>query len=101
MTISRVFRGLPYLGLATAAVIIALLVRKHRDLSRLHRDLRMRMVTLGAGDFVPAFRTRSLAGDSVTIGQANAGDRQTFWYSPKNVRFVARRSRRGVTLPSM
>lgn len=96
MTLPPVTRLAQQVALVAALVLIALLVRQHRELADRNRELRMRMATLGRGDVVPVFRTASSKGDSLTIGQAAPGGRQVLFFLTKGVPTAERRFPSGV-----
>jgi peroxiredoxin len=54
--------------LAASALIVALAIR-HQSLTEAYRALRLRTSLPSAGAMVPTFRARTLAGDSITIGE--------------------------------
>jgi peroxiredoxin len=54
--------------LAASALIVALAIR-HQSLTEAYRTLRLRTSLPSAGAVVPTFRARTLAGDSITIGE--------------------------------
>jgi peroxiredoxin len=54
--------------LAASALIVVLATRHHR-LTEAYRTLRLRTSLPSAGAMVPTFRARTLAGDSITIGE--------------------------------
>jgi peroxiredoxin len=54
--------------LAASALIVALAVR-YQNLTEAYRTLRLRTSLPSAGAMVPTFRARTLAGDSITIGE--------------------------------
>jgi thiol-disulfide isomerase/thioredoxin len=87
MTLSRAVRGLLHLALAAPLVLVVLLVRQHRDLTRLHRELRIRLVTLSAGDVVPLFRAPAFGGDTLTIGKGSPGAHQVLMVLTKECPF--------------
>ena len=66
-------------GLVTASGLVVVLATQNRALHHELNDLRLRQHTLQTGLFVPAFRTATLAGDSVTVGQAAAGGYQVLF----------------------
>jgi thiol-disulfide isomerase/thioredoxin len=72
----RAYRVLGNAALVSAVLIIALMARQHRDLSRRYRETRIRAASLTRGDAVPRFRTASVGGDSMTIGESRPGERQ-------------------------
>jgi len=75
----RIGHWLLWTGLVTASGLVVVLTTQNRALHHEVNDLRLRQHTLHAGLFVPAFRTVTLAGDSVTVGQAFAGGYQVLF----------------------
>jgi hypothetical protein len=67
-------------ALVAALVLVAVLASKNQSLQREVRRLRVQDKTPHAGVVVPAFRTATLAGDSVTIGSAAPGTRQVLFF---------------------
>ena len=83
MSRSQLTRILTHSALLASLATIALLVQKHRDLSQRYHEQRARSMVLQAGDAVPAFRTRTTAGDSITVGESKSGTRQLLFLLTK------------------
>jgi cytochrome oxidase Cu insertion factor (SCO1/SenC/PrrC family) len=64
-------------ALAVSSVLVLLLSNRLQDLSTDYRDLRRRATLPHRGYVVPTFRTATLSGDSVTVGEsADSSTRQ-------------------------
>ena len=76
----RVYRLLPYIGLALAAGMVVLLAAQKRalirDYNELNRRYRQAATELRPGQYVPAFQTATLEGQPVTVGELPAPGRQ-------------------------
>lgn len=58
------------IALVAASALVVLLSKRLRDLSADYREIRLRATLPYSGDVVPTFRTATLSGDSVTVGEA-------------------------------
>lgn len=67
----RRLRPVPLMAVAllAASALIVVLATRHQRLTEAYRILRLRTSLPSAGAVVPTFRARTLAGDSITIGE--------------------------------
>lgn len=72
----RVVRALGYAALAATSVLVVVLARQNAEWQQEVRRLRIENRIPHAGHVVPAFRSLTLAGDSVTVGEVAPGERQ-------------------------
>lgn len=56
-------------ALVAASALVVVLAQRHQRLTEAYRTLRLRTSLPSAGAMVPTFRARTLAGDSITIGE--------------------------------
>lgn len=75
----RFFRYLPHVALAAAAVLVVVLGRQKSALVDENSRLRERILSPYPGMYVPSFRTATLDGAPVVIGEAPAGARQVLF----------------------
>lgn len=69
MDTRRVVPWVMAVALLAASALVLVLSRRLRDLSSDYRELRSLSTLPHAGTVVPTFRTATLAGDSVTVGE--------------------------------
>lgn len=67
--VSRRLAALMAAALLVASGLIVVLARRDLTLGRAYRDLRARAALPARGAVVPTFRTATLAGDSLTVGE--------------------------------
>lgn len=72
----RVAPALGYAALAAASILVVVLARQNAQWQQEVRRLRIENRIPHAGYVVPAFRSLTLAGDSVTVGNVAPGERQ-------------------------
>lgn len=75
----RIFRYLPHVALALAAALVVWLGRDKQSLLAENAQLRERILSPYPGMYMPAFRTATLDGAPVTVGEAASGERQVLF----------------------
>lgn len=82
-TSDRLFRALPYVALAAAAVLVVVLGQQKRKLITDYNDLNSRyreaLSTPLRGSYLPSFETATLDGQPVTVGKLPAEGRQVLF----------------------
>ena len=76
----RIYKLLPVIGLTAAAALVVVLSLRVRDLNERYARLQERAVFPYAGMYVPTFRTATLAGEPVTVGEAEGEGRQVLFF---------------------
>ncbi len=80
MRVKRLFQLSKDVALAAAVVLVVLLALQQRSLSERYATLRERTLSLHTGLYVPTFQTRTLQGDSVTIGATEPAAKQVLFF---------------------
>jgi peroxiredoxin len=80
MAVRRLVPWVLAVTLVLACALVLLLAKRVRDLSADYRQLRLLSTLPHAGTVVPTFRTATLAGDSITVGEtADSGESQILY----------------------